>query len=317
MYRVGIDLGGTTIAAGIVEEKGTIVSRLTIATGENLTGEELIMRIAGLYRSLIRESGIPENEIVMAGIGVPGTVNQKTGEIEDANNLGLDHYPFRNKLEEQIGRFVALENDANVAALGEYYLQGLDVSSFFMVTLGTGVGGAYLVDKHILTGVNGALGEIGHMVIERNGRPCTCGRRGCLEQYASARAFVKDTQRLMQEKQSGLLWEQYKNNLEALDGKKIFDAFRKHDRIAEESVARYVEYLGEGIVNVINILQPDVLCIGGGISQAGDCYFDRLKEYVRTYRYSQNAAKNTRIYMAKNGNDAAIIGAAMQEIRKA
>ena len=103
-----------------------------------------------------------------------------------------------------------------------------------MVTLGTGVGGAYLVDKHILTGVNGALGEIGHMVIERNGRPCTCGRRGCLEQYASARAFVKDTQRLMQEKQSGLLWEQYKNNLEALDGKKIFDAFRKHDRIAED-----------------------------------------------------------------------------------
>lgn len=316
MYRVGIDLGGTTITAGIVEENGVIVNRLTIATGECLTGEELIERITGLYRSLIKKSEIPEDKIEMVGIGVPGTANQETGEIEDANNLGLDHYPFRIKLEEQIEKPVTFENDANVAALGEYYLQGMDVSSFFMVTLGTGVGGAYLVDKKILSGVNGALGEIGHMVIERNGRPCTCGRKGCLEQYASSRAFVQDTRELLLEKQSGILWEQYKNHLELLDGEKIFDAFRKHDRIAEESVSRYVEYLGEGIVNVINILQPEILCIGGGISRAGDCYFDRLQEYIETYRYSQNALKNTKICMAKSGNDAAIIGAAMQEIRK-
>lgn len=311
MYKIGIDLGGTTIGCGIVNTHTEIVAGLTIATGANNTGDELVEKIASACRKLMADRQIPPEEIEYIGIGVPGTANLKTGEIEDANNLGLDKYPFQKELEKRIQKRVYFENDANTAALGEYYLQKLTAESFFMVTLGTGVGGGYIVNQKIMSGINGALGEIGHMVIERNGRRCSCGRRGCFECYASSRALVTDTIKIVKQKKRGILWELGEEKIDHLDGKQLFEAYRMGDEAAVSAVEQYTDFLGEGIVNIINILQPQILCIGGGISQAGDCYFEQLKTYVKKYRYSQNAQRNTQMILAEHGNDAGIVGAAM------
>ena len=316
MYYVGIDIGGTTIVAGIVDDSQKIIMKSEVSSKDCTNGNHLIEKIARVYFDLLSNSHVSDESIFSVGIGVPGTANQDTGEIEDANNLGLDKYPFVKKLKEKIGTKIFIENDANTAALGEYSIGHFHSESFFMVTLGTGIGGGYIVDGNILTGINGALGEIGHMVIDYAGRPCNCGRCGCFEQYASASALIRDAEEIICREKRGILWEKYAKNQQKLDGKLLFQAYREKDDLVEKIIERYVSFLGIGITNIINILQPDILCIGGGISQASDCFIKQLQEYVKQNRYSQNANKNTRIISASHGNDAGIIGAALLGFNK-
>ena len=202
-------------------------------------------------------------------------------------------------------------NDANCAALGEFFALGDEsMENFVAITLGTGVGGGVIINRKLFTGSNGIAGELGHTVIELDGEPCTCGRRGCWEAYASATALVKQTMDMAEKYPDSIVAQKVKAFGKA-SGKTSFDAMREGDKAGKEIVDNYIKYVGEGIVNLINTFQPDVLAIGGGISREGDNLLNPLKDYVegRTYGYD-SVSKNTRITIAKLGNDAGIIGAA-------
>ncbi|MBP3381970.1 MAG: ROK family protein, partial [Clostridia bacterium] len=244
------------------------------------------------------------------GVGSPGTCNKDTGIVERSNNLGFVNLPMCKMLEEHLGVQVAIENDANAAALGEFKAgaaKGAD--SCVCITLGTGVGGGVIIDSKIFTGANFAGTELGHTVINVNGEPCSCGRKGCWEAYASATALVRQTRRAMEADKDSKMWE-IAGSLENVDGRTAFDAMRAGDAAGTAVVDAYIYYIAVGLVDMINIFQPDVLCIGGGICKEGDTLLVPLQKYIEAERYSQHTEKQTVLCVAKLGNDAGVIGAA-------
>lgn len=310
MYDIGIDVGGTGITAGLVDDQCRIFARKSIDTDRGMTAVGLTETLLSLARELMAESGVSSSMVRNIGAGVPGTANRETGELEYANNLPNCRGNLRQLLQDRTPKKVYLENDANAAAWGEYLHLDRKPDPFVMVTLGTGVGGGIIQGGKILQGVNYAAGELGHITIRCNGVPCSCGRRGCLEAYASAEALTARARRKMGKKRTSLLWELCGDNPDNLNGRLIFEAYRRGDRAAVKSVEKYAEYLSEGLANIINILQPQVLCIGGGISRAGDVLIPMLRELVRDKIYSRDSARNTELVAAKLDNDAGIIGAA-------
>lgn len=310
MYDIGIDVGGTGITAGLVDEKCRLVAGKSIATDRNMTTGALAELLMRLIRELMAENGVNASGIQTIGVGVPGTANAETGRIEYANNLPCCQGDFRGLLQGQTSKKVYFENDANAAAWGEYLVLDKKPQSFLMVTLGTGVGGGIIQDGRILRGVNYAAGELGHMTIRYNGIPCSCGRRGCLEAYASAEALIARAKRAMEKQKKSLLWTLCNENQGNMNAKLVFDAYRQGDETAQKVIGKYAEYLSEGLANIINILQPEVLCIGGGISRSGDILLPLLRERVREKIYSRDSARNTELTAAKLDNDAGIIGAA-------
>lgn len=310
MYDIGIDVGGTGITAGLVNDECRIMARKSIATDRGMTAVALTETLLSLSRELVAENGVPSVNVRNIGIGVPGTANRETGRLEYANNLPNCRGNLRQLLQDRTTKKIYLENDANAAAWGEYLHLDKKPDSFVMVTLGTGVGGGIIQEGKILQGVNYAAGELGHMTIRYNGIPCSCGRRGCLEAYASGEALIALARRKMEKKKKSLLWELCGDNPEYLNGRLIFDAYRKGDGTAVKAVKKYAEYLSEGLANIINILQPRVLCIGGGISKSGDILIPMLRELVGDKIYSRDSARNTELVTAKLDNDAGIIGAA-------
>lgn len=310
MYDIGIDVGGTGITAGLVDDACRLVAGKTIATDREMTSEAMAETLMRLTRELMAENGVNASGIQTIGVGVPGTANAETGRIEYANNLPFCQGNLRQLLQRQTSKKVYFENDANAAAWGEYLVLDKKPESFLMVTLGTGVGGGIIQDGKILRGVNYAAGELGHMTIRYNGIPCNCGRRGCLEAYASAGALIDRAKRAMDKKRESLLWELCGEDQENINGKLVFDAYRQGDKAAMKVVGKYVKYLSEGLANIINILQPQMLCIGGGISRSGDILIPLLQERVGKMIYSRDSAVNTKLTAAKLDNDAGIIGAA-------
>ncbi|MDC7288424.1 ROK family glucokinase [Blautia schinkii] len=311
MYRIGIDLGGTNIAVGILNQEMKIVHRASIPTDLPQKPETLADRIAELVFQMLKETEIPAEAVISAGIGIPGTVNPHNGMVEYANNLDFIQVPFSKIL----GRFFPFPlygvNDAKAAAWGEYVAgAGKGSSSMMMVTLGTGIGGAMIINGKIVDGFNFAAGEIGHMVIEHNGRLCNCGRRGCFEVYASATALVEEAERAALACRDSLLYKVQNGASEKINGKVFFDAVRKGDETAASVLEWFTGYLSVGICNLVNIFQPEILCIGGGISSAGEILFAPLREKVYPLVYSRDSEINTKIAGAKLGNDAGIIGAA-------
>lgn len=311
-YYLGIDLGGTNIAAGVVDENYIIVAQCSTKTRSPRPAEEIINDMAFVAMDAIKKSNLELNDIEWVGVGAPGSVNQDTGVVEYSNNLGFYDVPMKKMLEERLQKKVYIENDANAAAYGEY-LGGSakDVNISVMVTLGTGVGGGIVIDNKIYTGFNFAGAELGHSVIELDGRPCTCGRKGCLESYASATGLIMTTKEIMEENKDSLMWKVCDGDINRVNGRTSFDAMRQGDKAAKEVVDTYVKQLACGITNIINIFQPDMLCIGGGISHEGAWLLDPLKEIVQKEVYSRNSARNTQIVAATLGNDAGIIGAAL------
>lgn len=259
-------------------------------------------------------------------MGVPGTVNEDTGYVEFSNNLGFEMVPFIRLLGDMVEAPVHFGNDANAAALGEYLAGGYNVKSFVMITLGTGIGSGIILDGKLIKGINYAASELGHTVIKLGGEQCTCGRKGCFEAYASATALIRDTRRLLLKRSNAVesmhnnvgnmlerseIWKLCDGDVGKIEAKHVFDAVKHEDELAKELFWNYTEYLAEGIANIINILQPELVCIGGGVSKAGDMLLAPVKEKVAGRIFSKNSARNTDIKLARLDNDAGIIGAAM------
>lgn len=312
MYYIGIDLGGTNIAVGIVDESFKIVKKGSTPTLVNRDPELIIADMGKLCLGLLAETGIGLEEVVCAGIAAPGSVNPRTGIIEYANNLPFLRFPIADTLRKYLPvRKVYLENDANAAALGEAVggaAKGKRLS--VMITLGTGVGGGVIIDGKIYSGFNYAGAELGHTVIEYNGRQCSCGRKGCFEAYASATALVSMTKEKLAACKDTLMWEMCGNDLNKADARIAFAAMKKGDRAGKEVVDMYISYLACGITNMINIFQPEVLLIGGGVCNEKDYLLKPLTEIVNADQYTRNQAVKTEIKIAALGNDAGIVGAA-------
>ncbi|MCL2079602.1 MAG: ROK family protein [Oscillospiraceae bacterium] len=310
MY-VGVDLGGSKIAAAIVDDNGKILTRVHYPTKAGGGSEAIVSGIIEACTVLLRDS---DNRVRSIGIGVPGAVREDTGTVVFTPNLPLMNVDMTSKMRSMFNIPVRLGNDANCAVLGETIAGSAKGSKdVAMITLGTGLGGGIVVDGKLLTGLSGGAGEVGHMITVVGGRKCGCGRRGCWETYASASGLVRTALGHMEKHPESLMWDLCVGLTERVDGRTVFDAYRTDDPAALLTVGEYVEHLAIGIVNMINILEPEIFSIGGGVSNAWDCMEEPLNaavELEKFVRFSEDAPK-TKIVKARLGNDAGIIGAAM------
>lgn len=311
MYKLGIDLGGTNIVAGVVDENFNIVATAKRKTNCPRPAEEIVEDMAAVALEAVETAGLKINDIESAGVGSPGSVNPTDGIVVYANNLGFFDLPLGKLLKEKTGTHFYLENDANAAAYGEYIAgAGKGSSNFVMITLGTGVGGGVIIDGKMLTGSNYAGAELGHTVIFADGEQCSCGRVGCWEAYASATALIRQTKQAMIRYPKSIMWELVNGDINAVNGITAFDAWRQGDEAGKNVVEKYIYYLSIGISNNINIFQPEILCVGGGISKEGDNIIIPLQKIVDGENYARLIPKKAVIKAAELGNDAGIIGAA-------
>lgn len=298
---VGIDVGGTGIKAGVVDENGRIVSRGSVESEAGSGGAML----RGMYEAMLRALAVgcvSKADISAVGIGSSGICDNKRGEIVYSGNIAYKNTPVREYFMERIDARIDVENDANCAAIGEYAANGGECENFVFVTLGTGVGGGIIINKRLYTGSNFAAGEIGHTVIFPNGRLCGCGRRGCWEAYASVSGLIRDAS-----ERGG-----YFSTCGKIDGRTPFEAAENGIPEAVEVRDRWIENVAVGICNMVNIFQPDRLVIGGGISREGEKLLAPIRKYVQENVYTHRIdMKQTEISAAVLGNDAGIVGAAL------
>ncbi len=311
MYYIGIDLGGTNIAAGLVDETGTIVHKDSVPTMREREYPEIIRDMAVLCKKIIKDVGIDIKDVKSIGIGAPGTPDNKNGILVYANNLKFKNVPLRMEMQKYINLPVLIENDANCAALAESVAgASKDVKNSIAITLGTGIGGGMVVDGKVYSGFNSAAAEVGHMTIVSEGEQCTCGRKGCWEAYGSAMALIEQSKKAAKENPDSLLNELVDGDLDKINAKTTFDAAKQGDETGKRVVDQYIKYVAEGLTNLINIFTPEVLVIGGGISKEGEYLLRPLREHISRDVYAKEVPQ-TQLRIAKMGNDAGIIGAAM------
>ena len=302
----GVDLGGTTVKLGLFNTKGDMLASWEIPTRKDNKGRGILSDIAASVRNRMLQEGITDSEVVGIGLGAPGPFDDD-GNIHQAVNLGWSSFNVREVMERESGLTVRCGNDANVAALGEFWKGGgAGSSEMLMVTLGTGVGGGIIHDGKVYNGFNGAAGEIGHIhVNDDETEKCGCGNKGCLEQYASATGAVRIVHRLMEKTpgRGSILKE-----MESFECKDIFEAAQKGDELAEEAVRIYGDYLGRGLAAVASVIDPEVIVLGGGVSRAGEVIIEKLRPSFD--RYVFHGCKNVKFALATLGNDAGIYGAA-------
>lgn len=311
MFNIGIDLGGTNIKAGVVNEEYEIVASASVKTNLPRPAEGIVDGICEAVDIALKSAGVELREINAVGIGTPGSANRETGEVLYSNNLGFRNTHLGEMLKARLGKKIYVENDANAAAFGEYLAGGgKGYENVVVITLGTGVGGGVIIDGKIYTGFNFCGAELGHTVIEYNGRACTCGRKGCFEAYSSATALIASTKKAMEEHKESKLWTIAGGSLDGVDGKTAFDGMRAEDETAVKVVKEYIEYLGCGLTNMVNIFQPQILLIGGGICKEGDNLTKPLREIIARDSYCIDEKLLPRLDICRLGNDAGIIGAA-------
>lgn len=314
MFRVGVDLGGTNISVGVIDDNYKIIGRARAKTNLPRESTKIIEDLIKCVNRAVRNAKITIDEVESIGVGTPGAVNVETGVVEFSSNLNFYNAPIKELMEKSLNSPVYVTNDANCAAIAEKKLgAGRNTSDFIAITLGTGIGGGIIINNKLLTGVNGAAGEIGHMVIKYDGIKCGCGRNGCWEKYASATALKMQTKEaLLNDKdKESIIWEFIKGDINKVNAKVAFDAMKKGDEIGKLLVERYIDYLACGITNLINLYQPEVLCIGGGMSNEGNILLRPVIERVKKQRYSIHSSRQTRICIAQLKNDAGVIGAAL------
>lgn len=313
MYTIGIDLGGTNIVASVVDDDYNIIGTSKTPTNSPRSADEIFDDIADVCEEAVKTAGLTMEDIDSVGMGTPGTVNQD-GVIEFANNLAFNNVPARTMLAKRINKpeeKVFIENDANCAALGEAYAGcGNGAKDFVAVTLGTGVGSGVIIGGKIVNGVNYAGGECGHMVIVVDGEQCSCGRKGCWEAYASATALIRQTKKAMEEYPDSLMHKLAKEEGK-VSGRTAFDAMRLGDIAGIKVVDDYIKYVACGLINIVNALQPEIICIGGGICNEGETLMKPLRRFVQSERYSIHSKIQTKFVKAELGNDAGVIGAAL------
>jgi glucokinase len=311
-YYIGIDLGGTNIVAAVVDENHKILSKEAVETGCPRPSLDICNEIAMLSYKAAQSAQIAFKDIEWIGVGSPGIVNVETGIVEYANNLGFDNVPLAKIVEEKTQKKVYIENDANAAAYGEVLAGAARGKKHaIVITLGTGVGSGIIIDSKIYSGFNFAGAEIGHIVIKKGGRPCSCGQKGCFETYASATGLIKTTKEYMLKNKKSVLWDLCDNDIKKITGKTAFDAMKSGDKTGEKVINEYTSDLATGITNILNIFQPEVLCIGGGISKEGNYLLNPLIRKIHSLQFDNPNRKHTEIVCATLGNDAGIIGAAM------
>lgn len=315
MYKIGIDLGGTNIAAGIVNDEYKIIRKTSKPTDRS-TAESIVSGMADVVFTLCREEGISLSEISSIGVGAPGIVDSKKGVIDYVCNLPMRYFPLTEKLADALSYpkdKISADNDANAAALGEMLAgSGKGTTDFMMITLGTGVGGGVISEGRILPSFNHAGGELGHTVIVADGEPCGCGRHGCAEAYCSASALVRMANEALHEAIVEGIHSKLADYPE-INGEVVFKAAADGDITAKDVLERYFRYVAIMLANFINIFQPEALAIGGGISGAGDALLLPLKELIfpdMIYNRDQPKELYTRLVLATLGGDAGIIGAA-------
>lgn len=314
MFYIGVDLGGTNIAVGLLDENFKIIAKEKCPTKTEREISAIMDDMGALCNTLIKNNGLTPNDIAYIGIATPGSVEPPAGIVTYSNNVRMSNYPISAELTARTGvKKVFVENDANAAALGEAIMgAGKGRDNVIMITLGTGVGGGIVINRKLYSGFNFAGGELGHIVIKTDGRICSCGRRGCWEAYSSATGLKNITKDKLLSTKDTVMWEMIENNLENVSGRTAFDAAKKGDKAGKEVVDEYIYYLACGIANIINIFQPDVLCIGGGVCGEGDYLLKPLIKLERSQEYSHSMRKKfTEIKIAELGNDAGIIGAGL------
>ena len=311
MYWMGIDLGGTNIVAGLVDETRTIVDRVSVKTRVPRPMEEMADDMADMVRALLARNGLNMGDLPFVGVGVPCTANEETGHMEDANNLGFDDVAFVPLLEERLGLPVRIGNDANAAAWGEFVAGDYPEGSMLMVTLGTGIGGGIILNRKLWSGYNFAAGEFGHMTLCMDGVPCTCGRRGCFEAYASATALIRMTRAAMEKHPESAMHSIAAEN-GGVDGRTAFLAQQQGDAAGSAVVGEYVHYLSIGVANIVNIFFPEVVAVSGGVSNQGENLLAPLRQAVSQQEYgAAYTTRHPRILRCILGNDAGVIGAAL------
>ncbi|MBO5945823.1 MAG: ROK family protein [Clostridia bacterium] len=309
-YCIGVDLGGTNIAVGLVElNSRKIVRQLSVKTNAPRSCEAISADIASVSRTLCSQERISMSDVRWVGAVTPGIV--KDGVVVSAVNLGWKNVNFRKVLASATRRPTYIANDANGAAYAEaLWGSGEGSSSLVAITIGTGVGGGIVFDGVMWEGVNGFAAEMGHVIIDADGRQCVCGKRGCLEAYCSATALIKETKRYMTLYPESEMWKLCEGNIDRVSGKTAFLAKAKGDEAASRVVDEFISYLAIGVSNAINTLQPDVVCIGGGISREGEVLMAPLREKVYRRSFGTEHAR-TKVVAATFKNDAGIFGGAL------
>ena len=309
MKCIGVDVGGTSVKIGLFEITGELLDKWEVKTRKEEGGTHILPDVARSIRARMEERGLSlKTDLVGIGLGVPGPV-MPDGFVEVCVNLGWRRMNPQEELSRLLdGVTVKSGNDANVAALGEMWQGGgKGYKDLVMITLGTGIGGGIIIDKKLYRGKSGNANILGHLLLHSGGRLCTCGRKGCWEAYASVTAFIRMAGEAADQNRDSLLWQL--RNEEDLDGKNIFTAVKKKDPAALRMFDQYTGYLAEGITDIVNMLEPEAVIIGGGISREGDLLLDPVRRMVARNIYCGAAAMPV-ITAARLGNDAGIIGAA-------
>lgn len=311
MYYIGIDVGGMSIKAGVADINGNVLHKTTIVTRGNYDAEYTISNdIHKLIVKLLDEANIPEEKIAAVGIGQAGSIDSERGIINYWNNIPMKNVHVVEELKKWHKMPVFIDNDANVAALGEcVFGAAKGLHNVMLVTLGTGVGSGIIIDGKIYRGEYGAGAEAGHMRIVMNGEPCTCGGRGCWEAYASVSALIRQTKAAMEKHPESMMCSLAAETGE-VNGITSFRAARAGDKAALEVVARYIEYVGTGLVSLQNIFRPQIFLIGGGISKEGEFLTDPLEKFVQDGMFDKETGDPVKIRPAALHNDAGILGAA-------
>lgn len=311
MYRIGIDLGGTNVKAGIVDKDGNILIKSKIKTLADRPYEEVIKDMAKQCKKLIADLKISASEIEQVGIGCPGAVTGSTGVIEYSNNLNWKNVPMGEMLSSLLALPVKISNDANVAALGEaLFGAGKKYDDVIMLTLGTGVGGGIIIGKKLIEGNESKGAELGHAVMCVGGELCTCGRRGCIEAYCSATALIRETKKAMEDDKNSVMWKLTDGNIDKANGLTAFDGEKLGDEAASKVVKQYVFYLSEAIMNYCNIFRPQAIILGGGVCAQGRNLTDRIVKLCKEGHYGFRGTPAVEIITAERENDAGILGAA-------
>lgn len=308
MY-IGIDLGGTNIAVGLVSDNGNIIKKAQVPTLLPRDYREIVKDMAELTNRLLKEEGLNIDDVDGIGIGCPGTIDSKKCEVAYANNLKMHHTPVAEELKKYFDVPISMLNDADAAAYGEYVINGEGVDSFVFITLGTGVGGGIVINGKVYRGFNGAGGELGHITLVHNGLECNCGNIGCWEAYASVTALIKQTTQAISDNPDSLM-KKLAEKEGKVSGRTAFDAAKAGDEAAKQVVEQYIEYVASGLVSIINVFQPQKLVIGGGISKEGEYLLNPIKEYCIAHEYNKYLDR-VDISIATLFNDAGIIGAAL------
>lgn len=311
MVYIGIDVGGTGIQMGVVDEKGQIIAKGAIVTRTDIPFEDQVKAMADCALETLEKSGHTLIELASIGLGIPGIADQKTGVVPFCTNLGWKNVPLRETFQKYINKPIFIDNDATVAGLAESVAGvSANTDSSVFLTLGTGVGAGIVIRGKVWSGFHGVGSEVGHMIMEIDGEPCSCGNRGCLERYTSATAIIRMAREAVAKHPDSLIMSLCGGDPSLINAKMVFDAAREGDEQGLKVFRRYARYLGQAIATIVNFFDPEVIVLGGGVSKAGKFLLDAVREEAPKYCIYKSMPIS-RIELAELGPDAGIIGAAM------